>query len=97
MAGPLVIAEAGVNHNGDLGLALEMVAAAADAGATSCLTDIDRSEHLNHSVSAIRKMCKINELDVFRAAKLRYSTLCQGLLKTLGRRITINRVWQRQT
>lgn len=30
---PFVIAEAGVNHNGDLGLALELVAAAADAGA----------------------------------------------------------------
>jgi N,N'-diacetyllegionaminate synthase len=29
----LVIAEAGVNHNGDLGLARELVAAAADAGA----------------------------------------------------------------
>ncbi len=33
MSAPLVIAEAGVNHNGDLGRALEMVAAAADAGA----------------------------------------------------------------
>lgn len=30
---PLVIAEAGVNHNGDLGRAREMVAAAAEAGA----------------------------------------------------------------
>ncbi len=30
---PLVIAEAGVNHNGDLGRACEMVAAAAEAGA----------------------------------------------------------------
>ncbi len=33
MIGPLVIAEAGVNHNGDLGRALEMVVAAAEAGA----------------------------------------------------------------
>jgi N,N'-diacetyllegionaminate synthase len=30
---PLIIAEAGVNHNGDLNLALEMVEVAADAGA----------------------------------------------------------------
>lgn len=33
MTVPLVIAEAGVNHNGDLGRAREMVAAASDAGA----------------------------------------------------------------
>jgi len=33
MTAPLVIAEAGVNHNGDLGRAREMVAAAAAAGA----------------------------------------------------------------
>jgi N,N'-diacetyllegionaminate synthase len=33
MSIPLVIAEAGVNHNGDLGRAREMVAAAAEAGA----------------------------------------------------------------
>ena len=33
MTGPLVIAEAGVNHNGDSGRAREMVAAAAAAGA----------------------------------------------------------------
>jgi len=33
MTGPLVIAEAGVNHNGDLARARDMVAAAADAGA----------------------------------------------------------------
>ena len=33
MTGPLIIAEAGVNHNGDLGRALELVAAAAEAGA----------------------------------------------------------------
>lgn len=32
-AAPMVIAEGGVNHNGDLGRALEMVAVAADAGA----------------------------------------------------------------
>lgn len=30
---PVVIAEAGVNHNGDIGRAVEMIAAAADAGA----------------------------------------------------------------
>lgn len=33
MSAPFLIAEAGVNHNGDLGRALEMVDAAADAGA----------------------------------------------------------------
>lgn len=33
MTGPLVIAEAGVNHNGDLARARDMVAAAAEAGA----------------------------------------------------------------
>ena len=33
MSRPLVIAEAGVNHNGDLGRARDMVAAAAEAGA----------------------------------------------------------------
>ena len=29
----LIIAEAGVNHNGDLGLAIDLINAAADAGA----------------------------------------------------------------
>jgi len=33
MKAPIVIAEAGVNHNGDLGRALDMVTAAAEAGA----------------------------------------------------------------
>ena len=33
MSRTFVIAEAGVNHNGDIGLAVELVTAAAEAGA----------------------------------------------------------------
>jgi len=36
----LIIAEAGVNHNGDLNLALELVEAAANAGADFKISNI---------------------------------------------------------
>lgn len=44
--GVFVIAEAGVNHNGDIGTALEMINVASEAGASACKFQVFRSDNL---------------------------------------------------
>ena len=73
MTAPLIIAEAGVNHNGDLGMAKEMVRSAANAGADAVKFQSFRADKL--ATKDARKAAYQNRADT--AGESQHAMLCE--------------------
>ena len=54
----LIIAEAGVNHNGDINVAFDLINAAAEAGADITTVHAEADTHLHRSLQVIRDLGK---------------------------------------